>query len=51
MNTKEYLKYSKTVSDSLSDMEGINTADDDHVEGNCAHCMVVWVWSLLFEQK
>ncbi len=34
METKEHLKYSKTVSDSLKDIEGVNTADDDHVEGN-----------------
>ncbi|CAB3981463.1 AUGMIN subunit 5-like [Paramuricea clavata] len=32
METKEHLKHSKTVSDSLSDIEGINTADDNHVE-------------------
>jgi hypothetical protein len=34
METKEHLKHSKIVSDSLSDIEGINTADDNHVEGN-----------------
>ena len=34
METKEHLKYSKTVSDSLKDIEGVKMTDDDHVEGN-----------------
>lgn len=34
MDTNEHLKYAKTLSDSLTDMEGIRTSDDNHVQGN-----------------
>ena len=34
MDAKEHLKYNKAVYDSLIDTEGINIADDRHVEGN-----------------
>ena len=34
MDTKEQLKYNKTVYEFLDNTEGINMADDRHVEGN-----------------
>ena len=38
MVVKEHLKYGKTVSDTLQDKEGIEIADEDHVEGKFFSC-------------
>ena len=34
MVAKAHLQFGKTMSDTLQDSEGLNTADEDHVEGD-----------------